>query len=116
MKPTFSPAALALAMGLVLGPLAAPLTQAQQRRNAEPVQRFHQRIAVGEMHEYRAMRLASGLRDGRSGGTCKTMLGHHMQPGLQQLFSRGFALKRTRPWAWVCSGRCDAGRGRWGIH
>ena len=37
MKPTFSPAALALAMGLVLGPLAAPLTQAQQRRNAEPV-------------------------------------------------------------------------------
>jgi general secretion pathway protein D len=37
MKPTFSPAALALAMGLVLGPLAVPLTQAQQRRNAEPV-------------------------------------------------------------------------------
>ncbi|MBT9551784.1 MAG: type II secretion system secretin GspD [Hydrogenophaga sp.] len=37
MKPTFSPAALALAMGLVLGPLAAPLAQAQQRRNAEPV-------------------------------------------------------------------------------
>ena len=37
MKPTFSPAALALAMGLVLGPLAVPLTQAQQRRNTEPV-------------------------------------------------------------------------------
>jgi general secretion pathway protein D len=37
MKPTHTPALLALVMGLALGPLSAPQALAQQRRMAEPV-------------------------------------------------------------------------------